>query len=136
MEDETLMTLIGGKVRLIENCIRDRESSVAISGGVVFVRFRKEVIGQPDESLRGNGSGRAVDWLRGIEWIRMLIKAVAKEVQLWSTGIPHWNAVGAGIGEVKIGGRERGSEENLLSLSHAASFEFQGAQKFQLLGKT
>src|SRR5690242_1270332 len=98
----------------------------------------RKMVAQAKQSLSSNCCSRAIDRLPRIEGVGRPVEKVSQVMKIRRTGIPHGDAVGATVGEIKLcGGRSRLAEASQRGCEFAPggqSVAF-GGGILQLLGR-
>ena len=99
------------EIRFVEQGIGYGQAGLAVARAVPGVAFGRQVVSQADQALGGDRGRRAIHRLPGVEWVGGPVEVVAQPMQVRRAGVPHRNAIGAGVGEVEVGGGQRGGVE-------------------------
>src|SRR5690242_11602139 len=93
------------KKRLGKNCIGRRKPGLPIARSLFFLSMRRKIIPQANEPLRRNCGGRTVHRFPFVEGIGALAQIISQAMQIGCARVPHWDAVGATVSEIKISRR-------------------------------
>src|SRR5207249_3570048 len=94
--------------------VRNGQTGMPIPRRAMFISVPKQVISEPEKALCGNSCGGAINRLPFVKWIGSLFEIIAQPMQVRGASVPHRDAVGTAIDQVKIGRGDGSLEKNRL----------------------
>lgn len=110
VQDEALVFGVGGEVGFVEEGFGNGEAGLAVAEAVGGVAFGGQIVAKADQALGGYGGSGGVDRFPVVAGVGGFLEVVAEAVEVRGAGVPHGDAVGAGVGEVEVGGSGGGVE--------------------------